>query len=152
MNRRSILKAILIIPFIKLQNIEANTKNICLGEHLSVLVFKDTDQKIIVDQNFWVYVKSIQMLLEEFLGETVTALYDRRMHEIVDIDLNVCSIANKLHLFYLDEFEYNKRSFQLRRQTAEQHITQTLNRLQNYFVNCANIAQRLKEMKGNKNG
>lgn len=145
MNRRSILKAAVVAPFVGLGTAKATiiVKAEPIKAGRGYIRFEDTLHKIIVDQGFSKYVESIRALLETFLGSSVSVLFVRGQQTIVHVSVSAGPQADMIHLMCLYHFKYALNGLMPRRQQAERAITRALNRMQSFLGACDQISKRL---------
>lgn len=78
MDRRNMLKAAIVAPFVGLGVKKAAAEQTIkvpwthINTQIGYIRFKDTRHMIVVDRDWDAYVESIRMVLEELLGESIT--------------------------------------------------------------------------------
>ncbi len=140
MNRRSLLKAVVVAPVAGLGTVKAKARSVAETQP-GVLIFKDIHQKIVVNQGFDAWIESIRAILEDILGIRIVALSDER--QIGVIRFFACDADIYWSSFLFDRKEYKTNSPNERRRLAESRITSGLNELQHHFVACARMNKRL---------
>lgn len=165
MDRRNILKAAIVAPFVGLGVKKAAAEQTnkvpwtYINTQIGYIRFKDTQHMIVVDREYEDYVESIRMILAELLGICVNTHQDTHQLGIMRLycDLSLPTGKNIgggtstygmqamgncefLCVFDWDEYEYKPNE---RRSIAEKRIEVVLNNLQQYFATCAVVAKRL---------